>query len=117
VAAAAEVAAAPGDRRVVHKGVVHRQGIADGVGASSFRTVDVMDALVAVEERVRDGVRARGIDPLVEPDVVRDLVDDAVADVVAEWVSRDLDLTHQPVDIARRAFDAVAGFPSSKSSG
>jgi pilus assembly protein CpaF len=69
-----------------------------------------MDALVAVEARVRDGVRTRGLDPLEEPHVVRALVDDAVADVVAEWVARDRDLLADPGDIARLAFDAVAGF-------
>ncbi|MEI6360729.1 MAG: ATPase, T2SS/T4P/T4SS family [Actinomycetes bacterium] len=69
-----------------------------------------MDALLAVEDRVRDGVRTHGIDPQLEPDAVRALVDDAVADVVAEWVSRDLDMLLEPVEIARHAFDAVAGF-------
>jgi pilus assembly protein CpaF len=69
-----------------------------------------MDALVAVEERVRDGVRAQGIDPLSEPYAVRALVDDAVSAVVDEWVSRDRDLTADPRDLARQAFDSVAGF-------
>jgi pilus assembly protein CpaF len=69
-----------------------------------------MDALVAVEARLRDGVRTRGLDPLEEPHVVRALVDDAVADVVAEWVARDRDLLADPGHIARLAFDAVAGF-------
>ena len=69
-----------------------------------------MDAHVAVEERLRDDVRARGIDPLVEPHAVRALVDDAVSSVVAEWLSRDRDLVADPRDLARHAFDAVAGF-------
>ncbi len=38
-----------------------------------------MDALGVVEERVREGVRSRGIDPLHDPDLVRGFVDVAVA--------------------------------------
>jgi len=69
-----------------------------------------MDALLAVEDRVRDGVRLRGIDPLVEPEAVRALVDEAVSGVLAEWASGDLDLLVDAHHLARHAFDSVAGF-------
>lgn len=69
-----------------------------------------MDALIAVEDRVRDGVRQQGIDPLIERDVVRRLVDAAVSGVVSEWTDADRDLLVTPHELARHAFDAIAGF-------
>jgi len=62
-----------------------------------------------VEDRVRDGVRTRGIDPLVEPDLVRGLVDSAVSEVVSQWPADDMSLMDVDV-LARHAFQAVAGF-------
>ncbi len=38
------------------------------------------------------------------------LVDEAVADVVEEWLASDAGLVADPVDLARSAFHAVAGF-------
>ena len=53
-------------------------------------------------------MRARGIDPLLDPDAVRDLVDSAVSDSVGDWAragdGRDAS------ELAQLAFDAVAGF-------
>ena len=69
-----------------------------------------MDALLAVEDRVRDGVRARGIDPQREPAAVQEMVDIAVTDVVAEWIASDRELTNDRDELARHAFHAVAGF-------
>lgn len=69
-----------------------------------------MDASAALEERVRDGVRARGIDPLRDPEAVRDLVDEAVAEAVEGWLSSDSGVVGDPVELARSAFHAVAGF-------
>ncbi|MDO8308072.1 MAG: hypothetical protein Q7V58_06925 [Actinomycetota bacterium] len=69
-----------------------------------------MDVLAEVEDRVRAGVRSRGIDPMVEPDQVRDLVDATVASVLAEWSA---DTDGQPAsmrDLTQHAFSAVAGF-------
>ncbi|MDP1878666.1 MAG: hypothetical protein Q8M17_14040 [Actinomycetota bacterium] len=69
-----------------------------------------MDVLAEVEDRFRAGVRARGIDPMVEPDQVRDLVDATVAGVLAEWSA---DTDGQPAsmrDLTQHAFSAVAGF-------
>lgn len=63
----------------------------------------VVDMAMAsdVEVRVRDAVRARGIDPLRDPLAVRGLVDEVLADVVVDE------------DVARAAmaaFHAIAGF-------
>jgi len=69
-----------------------------------------VDALLAVEDRVRDGVRARGIDPQREPAAVQEMVDIAVTDVVAEWIASDRELTNDRDELARHAFHAVAGF-------
>jgi pilus assembly protein CpaF len=69
-----------------------------------------VDAAAALEERVRDGVRARGIDPLRDPEAVRALVDEALAGVVEEWLASDAGLVGDPRELARSAFHAVAGF-------
>lgn len=61
------------------------------------RGVDV----VTVTERVRDEVRARGIDPLIDREAVRALAADAVA-----GLPRGADAE----GLARAAFDAIAGF-------
>lgn len=67
-----------------------------------------MDVLTVVEDRVRDGVRSRGIDPLSEPALVRELVDAAVADVLLE--RSDGGLTGEAQALTQQAFSAVAGF-------
>lgn len=63
-----------------------------------------MDTLViehAVRERVREQVRARAIDPLLDPSAVKALVDEAVAD---------LDPSDELDGVAARALHAIAGF-------
>lgn len=60
-----------------------------------------MDAPTAVEERVRAQVRARGIDPLRDPDTVRDLVDEAMAVVGS---------ADDDPGVGLQAFHAIAGF-------
>ncbi|MDP1878669.1 MAG: ATPase, T2SS/T4P/T4SS family [Actinomycetota bacterium] len=69
-----------------------------------------MDVLAAVEDRVRDGVRSRGIDPISEPDLVRELVDMTVASVLAEWSADDDAQPTDASDLKQHAFSAVAGF-------
>lgn len=69
-----------------------------------------MDAMALVEDRVRDGVRARGIDPLNEPEVFRELVDVTVADVIADWAAGEADHPVDAAALSRHAFSAVAGF-------
>jgi pilus assembly protein CpaF len=67
-----------------------------------------MDVLTVVEDRVRDGVRSRGIDPLSDPAAVRELVDAVVADVLLE--RSDGGVAGQAQALTQQAFSAVAGF-------
>ena len=60
----------------------------------------------AVEEHVRAQVRARGIDPLLEPDAVRTLIDQAMARVDVASVAS----AGAASDVATHAFHAIAGF-------
>lgn len=55
-------------------------------------------------------MRTQGIDPLRDPEAVRVLVDEAVGDVVAQWLASESGLVGDPAELARSAFDAVAGF-------
>lgn len=64
--------------------------------------------LTVVEDRVRDGVRSRGIDPLSDPAAVRELVDAAVADVLME--RSDGGIAGEAQALTQQAFSAVAGF-------
>ena len=68
-----------------------------------------MDAASAVESEVRDRVRVRGIDPLVDPGSVRLVVDE----VLADYAERSLGSTAVPIAdgerVARDVVDAVAG--------
>lgn len=63
-----------------------------------------MDAVAVVEERVRDAVRARGIDPLRDPESVRELVEAAVLESLHEAPLA------QAESVGRSVFHAVAGF-------
>ena len=63
--------------------------------------------LAVVQEQVRDGVRARGIDPQRQPDEVRALVDEALAQVAAD---RPEGAEPGIGDLGRQVFSAVAGF-------
>jgi len=65
------------------------------------RTVDGMEAVAIVEDRVRAEVRARGIDPLRDPSAVKTLVDEVVASLV---------LDDELTGAAISAFHAIAGF-------
>ncbi len=68
-----------------------------------------MDAASAVESEVRDRVRVRGIDPLVDPGAVRTVVDE----VLADYAERSLGSAAVPIadsaQVARDVVDAVAG--------
>lgn len=66
--------------------------------------------MTLVEERVRDGVRSRGIDPQGDPEAVRDLVDVAVAEVLAEWSGEGEHLSTDAQTLTQHAIAAVAGF-------
>jgi pilus assembly protein CpaF len=60
-----------------------------------------VEAVAAIEDRVRDQVRARGIDPLRDPSAVRALIADEMAR---------LDPDDNSAAEARHAFHAIAGF-------
>ena len=66
--------------------------------------------MTLVEDRVRDGVRSRGIDPMTDPDAVRELIDTTVASVLAEWSLEDDAGPADAVALTQHAFSAVAGF-------
>lgn len=63
-----------------------------------------------VEERVREGVRSRGIDPMRDPIAVRELVDAAVANVLLEGTVDGEGGLGDAQEMTQRAFSAVAGF-------
>jgi pilus assembly protein CpaF len=63
-----------------------------------------VDAVAVVEDRVRDGVRARGIDPLRDPNAVRELVDAAVLELLADGPVTDA------ASVGTSVLHAVAGF-------
>ncbi len=63
-----------------------------------------MDAVAVVEGRVRAAVRARGIDPLRDPESVRELVDAAVQESLSEGP------VAEATSVGRSVFHAVAGF-------
>ena len=69
-----------------------------------------MDVMTAVEDRVRDSVRSRGIDPMSEPELVRELVEATVAGVLVDWSGDGDDGPADATALARHAFSAVAGF-------
>lgn len=69
-----------------------------------------MDVMTAVEDRVRDSVRSRGIDPMSEPELVRELVEATVAGVLVDWAGDGDDGPADAAALARHAFSAVAGF-------
>ena len=61
-----------------------------------------MDTVAVVEERVREAVRARGIDPLRDPDSVRELVDAALQESLSEGP------VAEAASVGRSVFLAVA---------
>ncbi len=66
--------------------------------------------MTVVEDRVREGVRSRGIDPLSDPEAVRELIDATVATVLAEWSLEDGAAPADAHALGQHAFSAVAGF-------
>ena len=64
----------------------------------------------AVEAEVRELVRRRGLDPVVDRAVVRRLVDDVVADYDERSLTSALPSLPDPLSAARSVYDAVAGF-------
>jgi pilus assembly protein CpaF len=67
-------------------------------------------ALSIVEGEVRELVRRRSLDPVLEPDATRRLVDDVVADYLDRALMSSLPPLGEAGTAARVVFDQVAGF-------
>jgi len=63
-----------------------------------------------VEDEVRELVRRRSLDPVLEPDITRRLVDEVVADYLDRAAVSALPPLGDPGQAARAVFDQVAGF-------
>jgi len=70
----------------------------------------VSAALAIVEDEVRELVRRRSLDPVLEPEATRRLVDDVVADYQDRALVSKLPHLGDPAAAARMVFDQVAGF-------
>jgi hypothetical protein len=70
----------------------------------------VSSAQAIVEGEVRELVRRRSLDPVLEPAVARLLVDDVIADYLDRAAVSVLPPLADPADTARAVFDQVAGF-------
>jgi pilus assembly protein CpaF len=69
-----------------------------------------VDAISVVEDEVRELVRRRGLDPVVDGAAIRRLVDDVVADYEERTLTSALPTLVDRIAAARRVYDAVAGF-------
>ncbi|MEP6598985.1 MAG: ATPase, T2SS/T4P/T4SS family, partial [Actinomycetota bacterium] len=63
-----------------------------------------------VESEVRELVRRRGIDPIVEPGAVRRLVDDVISEYLDRSITSSLPPLGDTTVVARSVVDAVSGF-------
>ena len=70
----------------------------------------VLDAVALVEDEVRELVRRRGLDPVVDGPAIRRLVDDVVTDYQERTLTSALPPLADAVTATRRVYDAVAGF-------
>jgi len=69
-----------------------------------------LDAVTVVEDEVRELVRRRGLDPVVDGAAIRRLVEDVVADYEERTLTSALPAITDPRALTRRVYDAVAGF-------
>jgi pilus assembly protein CpaF len=67
-------------------------------------------ALDTVEAEVRELVRRRGLDPIVDQPAMRRLVDEVVSDYDERALTSSLPPLPDPRSAARAVYDAVAGF-------
>jgi pilus assembly protein CpaF len=70
----------------------------------------VSGSAVIIEDEVRQLVRRRSLDPVLEPDAARRLVEEVVADYLDRAAVSTLPPLPDPVGVARSVFDQVAGF-------
>jgi len=70
----------------------------------------VANGAAIIEGEVRELVRRRALDPVLEPDATRRLVEEVVADYLDRAAVSPLPPLPDPRDVARQVFDEVAGF-------
>jgi pilus assembly protein CpaF len=70
----------------------------------------VLSGVAIVEGEVRELVRRRSLDPVLEPEATRRLVEDVVTDYLDRAAMSALPPLADPVGAARAVFDQVAGF-------
>jgi pilus assembly protein CpaF len=70
----------------------------------------VLDAVTVVEDEVRELVRRRGLDPVVDGAAIHRLVEDVVADYEERTLTSALPAIADVRSLTRRVYDAVAGF-------
>src|SRR4051812_23446458 len=76
----------------------------------TVRGLFVLDAVTVVEDEVRELVRRRGLDPVVDGAAIRRLVEDVVADYEERTLTSALPAITDVRSLTRRVYDAVAGF-------
>ena len=69
-----------------------------------------VSAVSIIDAEVRELVRRRGVDPVIDPGAVRRLVDEVVAEYEDRSVGGGLPALADAQQAAREVFDAVAGF-------
>ena len=69
-----------------------------------------MESIAVIEDEVRELVRRRGLDPVVDGPAIRRLVDDVVSDYEERTLTSALPGLTDARAAARRVYDAVAGF-------
>src|SRR5436305_10018567 len=67
-------------------------------------------SVAIIEDEVRELVRRRALDPVLEPDATRRLVEEVVADYLDRAAVSTLPPLPDPLQTARTVFDEVAGF-------
>jgi pilus assembly protein CpaF len=70
----------------------------------------VPTGVAIIQDEVRELVRRRALDPVLEPDATRRLVDEVVADYLDRAAVSALPPLADPLQAARAVFDEVAGF-------
>jgi len=69
-----------------------------------------VESIAVIEDEVRELVRRRGLDPVVDGPAIRRLVDDVVSDYEERTLTSALPGLTDARAAARRVYDAVAGF-------
>jgi pilus assembly protein CpaF len=67
-------------------------------------------SVAIIEDEVRELVRRRALDPVLEPDATRRLVEEVVADYLDRAAVSTLPPLPDPLQTTRKVFDEVAGF-------